>query len=143
LKTIKQLIGANSRIPVAVSPDDTVISALKVMADQGIGAVLAMEGDKLAGIFSERDYARKVVLVGRNSTDTKVREVMTDKVLYVTLEQTVDQAMAMMSEKRVRHLPVLDEHLKVLAMISVGDLVKDIISEQAFQIQQLERYIAG
>jgi len=143
MKKIRQLIGPTPRTPVTVSPDDTVLTALKVMAEHGIGAVLVMEGGKLAGIFSERDYARKVVLAGKNSTDTKVREIMTDKVFYVSPEQTVSESMAMMTDKRIRHMPVLDEQMQLLAVISLGDLVKEKISEQAFQIEQLERYIAG
>lgn len=143
MKKLRQLIGPTPRIPVAVSPDDTILTALKVMAEHGIGAVLVTEGGKLAGIFSERDYARKVVLAGKNSTDTRVREIMTEKVFYMSPEQTVSEAMAMMTDKHIRHMPILDEQMKVLAVISLGDLVKEKISEQAFQIEQLERYIAS
>lgn len=143
MKTLRQLIGSPPRPPIAVSPGDTVIDALKVMADKNIGAVIAMDGDKLAGIFSERDYARKVILRGKNSTDTKVAEIMTEKVFYASPDHTVDEAMALMTDKRIRHMPVLDAQMKVLAMISLGDLVRETISEQAFTIQQLERYIAS
>jgi CBS domain-containing protein len=142
MKTIKQLIGPSPRAPIAVAPQDTVLSALKVMADKNIGAVVVMDGDRLAGIFSERDYARKVILCGKNSTDTRVAEIMTEKVLYVPPEHTVDQVMALMTEKHIRHMPVLDARQNVLTVISLGDLVKETISDQAFQIQQLENYIA-
>jgi CBS domain-containing protein len=143
MKTIKQLIGTSPRTPVSVVPGDTVLAALKVMAEKGIGAVVVMEGDKLAGIFSERDYARKVILCGKSSTDTTVSEVMTDKVFYVSPEHTVDQVMALMTDKRIRHMPVLDAQQRMMAVVSLGDMVKETIAEQAFQIEQLERYIAG
>jgi CBS domain-containing protein len=143
MKNLRQLIGPTPRTPVAVSPGDTVLTALRVMAEHGIGAVLVTEGGKLTGIFSERDYARKVVLVGKNSTDTCVRDIMTEKVFYMSPEQSVSEAMAMMSDKHIRHMPILDEQMRVLAVVSQGDLVKEKISEQAFQIEQLERYIAS
>jgi len=143
MKTIKQLIGTSPRTPVSVAPVDTVLAALKIMAEKGIGAVLVMDGDRLAGIFSERDYARKVILCGKNSTDTKVSEIMTDKVFYVSSEHTVDQVMALMTDKHIRHMPVLDAQQRVLAVVSLGDMVKETIAEQAFKIEQLERYIAG
>lgn len=143
MKSIKQLSGNPPRAPISVAPTDTVIHALRIMAEQDIGAVVVMDGGQLIGIFSERDYARKVVLKGKNSTDTQVGEVMTEKVCYVSPELRVDEVMALMTEKRIRHVPVLDSQGNILAVISIGDLVKDTISEQAFQIQQLERYIAG
>jgi CBS domain-containing protein len=98
---------------------------------------------KLAGIFSERDYARKVILLGKSSKETMVREIMTEKVLYALPSQTTDQAMALMTDKHIRHLPVLDANQNVLGMVSIGDLVKETISQQAFLIKQLEQYIAG
>lgn len=143
MKTIKQLIGASPRPAVSVAQGDTVLAALKVMSEKDIGAVVVMEGGKLSGIFSERDYARKVILCGKNSTDTKVAEIMTEKVFYASPEHTVDQVMALMTEKRIRHMPVLDDQQKVLTVISLGDMVKETIAQQAFQIEQLERYIAG
>jgi len=143
MKTIKQLIGATPRVPVSVAPDDTVLTALKVMAEHGIGAVIVLDGSRVAGVFSERDYARKVVLCGKNSTDTRVSDVMADKVFYVSPENTVDQVMALMTDKHIRHMPVLDAQGKLLAMVSIGDMVKETIAEQAFTIEQLERYIAG
>jgi CBS domain-containing protein len=143
MKTLKQLLDQRPRTPIAVSPDDSVFSALELMARHDIGAVLAMEGERLAGIFSERDYARKVILLGKSSRETLVREIMTEKVLYARPDQTTDQAMALMSDKHIRHLPVLDGNQKLMGMVSIGDLVKETISEQAFLIQQLEQYIAG
>ncbi|MDP1525017.1 MAG: CBS domain-containing protein [Rhodocyclaceae bacterium] len=143
MKTIKQLIETSPRTPIGIAPGDTVLAALKLMAEKGIGAVVVMDGDKLAGIFSERDYARKVVLFGKNSTDTKVAEVMTEKVFYVSPEHTVEQVMALMTDKRIRHMPVLDAQQRVLSLVSLGDMVKETIAEQAFKIEQLERYIAG
>lgn len=143
MKTLKKLLEERSRAPISVSPDDSVFSALELMAKHDIGAVLAMRDGKLAGIFSERDYARKVTLLGKTSKETLVREIMTDKVLYALPEQTTDEAMALMTDKRIRHLPVLDANQRVVGMVSIGDLVKETISEQAFLIKQLEQYIAS
>ncbi|MDK9704894.1 MAG: CBS domain-containing protein [Sulfuritalea sp.] len=143
MKTMKQLLEERPRTPVAVSPDDSVFSALELMAKHEIGAVLVMNGGQLVGIFSERDYARKIILLGKASKDTQVREIMTEKVLYVLPHQTTDEAMALMTEKHIRHLPVLDSSQKLIGMVSIGDLVRETISEQAFLIKQLEQYIAG
>lgn len=144
MKTLKKLLEERpARAPLAVSPDDTVFSALELMAKHNIGAVLVMDDRQLAGIFSERDYARKIILVGKSSKDTMVREIMTEKVLYARPEQTIDEAMALMTEKHIRHLPVLDTDKRVIGMVSIGDVVKETISEQAFLIKQLEQYIAG
>lgn len=143
MKTLKQLLDQRPRAPLSVSPDDSVFSALELMAKHDIGAVLAMRDGRLAGIFSERDYARKVILLGKSSKEMKVQEIMTEKVLYALPEQTTDQAMALMTDKRIRHLPVLDANQGVIGMVSIGDLVKETISEQAFLIRQLEQYIAG
>jgi CBS domain-containing protein len=143
MKTMKQLLDQRPRAPITVSPDDSVFSALELMAKHDIGAVLVMQGGRLAGIFSERDYARKVILLGKSSKETLVREIMTEKVLYALPDQTTDQAMALMTEKRIRHLPVLDANQNVIGMVSIGDLVKETISEQAFLIKQLEQYIAS
>ena len=143
MKTLKKLLEEKPRVPVSVSPDDSVFSALELMAKHDIGAVLAMRDGQLAGIFSERDYARKVILLGRSSKEIKVREIMTEKVLYARPEQNTDEAMALMTEKHIRHLPVLDADKRVIGMVSIGDLVKETISQQAFLIQQLEQYIAS
>lgn len=112
------------------------------MADKGIGAVLVMEGEQISGIFTERDYARKVVLLGRSSGDTPVRDVMTSTVRFVHPSHTTDQCMAIMTENRLRHLPVVD-HGKVVGLVSIGDLVKNIISHQQFIIERMEHYITG
>jgi len=143
MKTLKQLLDQRPRKLVTVSPDDSVFSALELLARHDIGAVLAMRNGRLAGIFSERDYARKIILLGKSSKETLVREIMTEKVLYALPEQTVSQAMALMTEKHIRHLPVMDSMQVVIGMVSIGDLVKETISEQAFLIQQLEQYITG
>ncbi len=143
MKSLKQLLEGRPRAPLSVSPDDSVFSALELMAKHDIGAVLVMRGDSLAGIFSERDYARKIILLGKSSKETHVREIMTEKVLYAEPSMTTDQAMALMTDKHIRHLPVLDESQGVIGMVSIGDLVKETISEQAFLIKQLEQYIAS
>lgn len=143
MKTLKKLLEQNPRAPLSVSPEDSVFSALELMAKHDIGAVLAMRDGHLAGIFSERDYARKVILLGKSSKETLVREIMTEKVLYARPEQTTDEAMALMTDKHIRHLPVLDSNQRVTGMVSIGDLVKETISQQAFLIQQLEQYIAS
>jgi CBS domain-containing protein len=140
MRPIKQLLIGKSRSIISVVPDTTVYDALVILADKDIGALLVMDGDELLGIFSERDYARRVVLQGKTSRDTLVRDIMTPRVVCVKPEQTVDEAMAMMTEIRCRHLPVI-EHGKVVGVVSIGDLVKEIISEQEFLIQQLETYI--
>jgi CBS domain-containing protein len=123
-----------------VSPDDTVYQAITLLADKGVGAVMVMEGEKLVGIFSERDYTRKIALVGKNSKETKVSDIMTSPVLYVTPSHRTRQCMALMSEKNIRHLPVLDNG-KVVGMISIRDLMNDIIQDHEFTIAQLESYI--
>lgn len=143
MKTLKQLLGENPRTPIAVKPDDTVLVALEMMAKYNVGALLVMEDKHLAGIFSERDYARKIILHGKASNATAVKEIMTEKVFYAEPSQTVDQAMAMMTEKHIRHLPVLDANKQVVGVVSIGDLVKETIAEQAFVIKQLEHYIAS
>ena len=126
----------------SIGPTDTVLEALRRMGDKGIGALLVMENDAIVGIVTERDYARKIALMGRTSDKTLVRDVMTTSVLCVHSTQTSEQCMQLMTGKRLRHLPVVDDG-KLLGMISIGDLVKDIISEQKFIIEQLEHYITG
>jgi CBS domain-containing protein len=140
MKTVRQIIEGKTHKVLSISPDATVYDALKLMAERDVGALVVMDGDRLVGIFSERDYARKVILHGKASKDTYVREIMTEKVLCVRPEQTMDQCMALMTDKRVRHLPVLD-HKHVIGVISIGDVVKEVISEQQFMIEQLEQYI--
>ena len=119
-----------------------MFDAIKLMADKNIGALLVMEGEQVAGIITERDYARKVVLMSRSSKQTTVREIMTSAVMYVGPEQTSEECMVLMTENRLRHLPVIDAG-RLLGIISIGDLVKDIIAEQRFTIEQLEHYISG
>ena len=125
-----------------VRPDDTVLAALGVMAEHDIGAVLVLEGNELAGILTERDYARKVVLVGRASKDSPVRAIMTSNVVCVAPERSVEECMTLMTEQRIRHLPVV-RNGQVIGLISIGDLVKATIDEQEFTINQLKNYIAG
>ena len=126
-----------------IAPTALVFDALKLMADKGIGALLVTEGEAIAGIFTERDYARKIALMGRTSSVTQVRDVMTSAVRFVRPDQTSEQCMQIMGTGRMRHLPVVDANDKLVGMISIGDLVKDIISEQKFIIEQLEHYITG
>ncbi len=126
----------------SITPTASVFDALKLMADKNIGSLLVMEGAAIVGILTERDYARKIALMGRTSAHTLVHEVMTSAVMFVRPDQSSEQCMALMTENRLRHLPVLDGG-KLLGLISIGDLVKDIISEQKFIIAQLERYITG
>jgi len=140
MKTVQQLLEGKTHKLLSIAPDATVYDALKTMADKDVGALVVLDGERLAGIFSERDYARKIILFGKSSKETLVREIMTQKVLCVRPEQTVDQCMALMTDKRVRHLPVLD-HKKVIGVISIGDVVKEVISEQQYVISQLENYI--
>ncbi len=140
MKTVQQLLDSKRHKLVSVAPDDTVLDALKVMAEKEIGAVVVLDKDHLAGIFSERDYARKVILHGKASKDTPVKEIMTEKVVCVSPDQSIEQCMGLMTDKRVRHLPVL-EHKKVVGVISIGDVVKEMLSEKEFVIKQLESYI--
>ncbi len=142
MKRVDQVLREKGAEFWSVRPDATVFKALELMAKQNIGAVLVMEGDHLAGIFSERDYARKVVLEGKSSKDIPVKEIMTSKVVCVRPEQGIDECMALMTNKHVRHLPVIDGDL-VVGVISLGDVVKTKISEQEFTISQMEHYITG
>jgi len=143
MKTLRQILADKSGPLMSVSPDDPVFYALQVMSDANVGALLVLDGEQLVGIFSERDYARKVILFGKASKYTPVRAIMTDKVLYVTPDRTVDECMAIMTDKHIRHLPVLDDEGKVLGIVSIGDVVKETICEQQFIIQQMAKYITG
>jgi CBS domain-containing protein len=142
MKSVAQLLKVKGTTIHSISPGASVLECLTLFADKGIGAALVMEGDGLIGIFTERDYARKVALHGKSSKELKVRDVMTTDVLWVGPERTNEECMALMTEKRIRHLPVM-EGGKVIGIISIGDLVKDIIAEQQFVIEHLERYIMG
>ncbi len=127
---------------IGVSPDSSVFDALQILAERNIGAVLVLEDERLIGILSERDYARQVVLKGKASKDTPVREIMTTSVVCVHPEHTIEECMALMTDKRFRHLPVIaDDHL--LGILSIGDVVKALLNEQAFRIEQLESYISS
>ncbi|MDR0776126.1 MAG: CBS domain-containing protein [Azonexus sp.] len=143
MKTLKQLLADKLRPLAVVAPSDTVFHALAVMAEHDVGAVLVLDGEQLVGIFSERDYARRVILHGKASKDTAVRDVMSDRVAYVTYAATFEECMALMTEKHFRHLPVLNEDGSLAGVVSIGDMVKETISSQQFLIKELERYIVG
>jgi CBS domain-containing protein len=138
--TVRQLLTEKGSRVFSVAPDSTVFDAIRKMADENVGCLVVCEGDTPVGIVTERHYARNVVLRGRGSPTTKVREIMETDVLYARPEQTVEQCMAVMTDKRVRHLPVMDQG-KLVGLISIGDLVKAIISDQQFLIDQLVQYI--
>lgn len=140
MATVAQLLGQKPRGIFSVAPDAPVLEAIRSMAEHGVGALLVMQGDKLAGIVSERDYARKVILKGRSSSDTLVKQIMTVEVITVDPGQSAQQCMQIMTERRVRHLPVV-EGGRVLGMLSIGDLVRAVLAEQAQTIEQLENYI--
>jgi CBS domain-containing protein len=142
MTTVSQLLQAKGSDVWSVMPGTSVYDALALMAEKNIGALLVLDGDELAGIFSERDYARKVVLRGKSSKDTPVSQIMTSKVVCVRPDQSIEECMALMTDKRIRHLPVLEDN-RVTGVISVGDVVKAVISEQSFIIEQLENYITG
>jgi len=142
MKTVTQLLRAKGHEILSVSPEVPVFEALQMMADKNVGALLVVDGGRLVGIFSERDYARKVILKGKTSKETPVREIMSSHVLYVRPQQTIEECMALMTDKRVRHLPVFDDE-KLVGVISIGDVVKAIIAEQEFVIEQLQNYITG
>lgn len=140
--TVASMLRNKGHETYSVSADSTVFEALKVMADKGIGALIVMEEDKLVGIMSERDYARKVILLGKSSREAKVKEIMSDKVFIVNPHRTAEECMALMINKRIRHLPVI-ENDKLVGVISIGDVVKAVIDEKEFVIEQLEEYIVG
>ena len=142
MTTAHDIIRFKGKTVHAVRPDDTVLAALGVMAEHDIGAVLVVEGDELLGILSERDYARKVALLGRASRDSPVRLIMTANVVCVPPNRTVEECMGLMTERRCRHLPVV-ENGRVIGLVSIGDLVKAMIDEKEFTINQLKNYIAG
>ena len=140
MKTISQLLQAKGREIHSIAPDARVFDALKLMADKNVGALVVLENGRLAGIFSERDYARKVILLGKSSHDIPVRDIMTAKVITVHPGQAVEECMALMTEKRIRHLPVTEGE-RLIGVLSIGDLVKEVIAEQEQTIKQLESYI--
>lgn len=142
MRTVRQLLQAKAAEVFAIGPDAPVIEAIRLMADKRIGAVLVMEGAGLAGILSERDYARKIVLQGRSSADTPVRDIMTAQVISVGLGDSVERCMQIVTEQRIRHLPVIDAG-DVVGVVSIGDLVKAVIEDQRVELDQLQRYIAS
>ena len=142
MKTVSELLRAKPSRVVSVRPDQSVLEAIKVLAQENIGAAIVMNGPKIVGIFSERDYTRKVVLQGRSSDTTKVEEIMTPNVIVVGPRTKTRECMQLMTEKNIRHLPVVDEG-RVVGMVSIRDIVSDIIADQDFTIEQLEHYISG
>ena len=142
MRSVRHLLEAKAPEVFAIGPDAPVIDAIRLMAEKHIGALLVIEGGRLAGIVSERDYARKIVLQGRSSASTPVREIMTADVLCVGLDDTADHCMQMVTNKRIRHLPVVANG-EVLGVVSIGDLVKAVIEDQRVELDQLQRYIAS
>jgi len=142
MRTVQQLLDDKGQDIQSVHPDDSVFDAIQKLATANIGSLIVIEDDRPVGIFTERDYARNVILKGKSSPTTQIREVMTTRVIYVQPEQTVEECMAIMTDKHIRHLPVLRDE-KLIGMISIGDLVKSIIADQKFTIEQLEQFIHG
>jgi CBS domain-containing protein len=140
--TVRDILDRKGREVCSVAPDDTVYTALELMSERRIGALMVMERGRLVGVVSERDYARKVVLAGKNSRETSVRAIMTSKVYYVSASHRIEECMALMTDKSVRHLPVMDGE-RLDGVVSIGDVVKSVISHQEFIIEQLEHFIAG
>ena len=141
MRKVRHLLEAKAPEVFAIGPDAPVIDAIRLMAEKGIGAVVVMQSGRLAGILSERDYARKIVLQGRASHDTPVSDIMTAKVVTVRLDDTIDHCMQLVTDRRIRHLPVLERDA-VLGVVSIGDLVRAVIEDQQVEIDQLQRYIA-
>jgi CBS domain-containing protein len=140
MTTVRHLLDGKGRALFTIEPEDPVLEAIRMMADHHVGALLVMRGTELAGIVSERDYARKVVLLGRSSAETPVWQIMSSPVVTVSLDNSVQDCMRLMTERRIRHLPVLDGG-RIVGMISIGDLVKAVIEEQQQTIEQLQSYI--
>jgi len=139
---VRHLLDGKGRAIYSVEPDDPVLKAIRLMAEHHVGALLVMQGAELRGIVSERDYARKVILRGRSSSETPVSEIMSSPVHTVSPETTLEECMRLVTDRRVRHLPVVDKG-RVVGVVSIGDLVKAVIDEQAEELEQLQRYIAG
>ena len=140
MATVSSLLRHKGRLVYSISPDAPVLDAIKEMAEHGVGALLVMEGEKLLGMVSERDYARKVILKGRSSSETKVSQIMSSPVLTVHPEESANECMRIMTDNRVRHLPVIDGE-RVVGVLSIGDLVRAVVEEQQQTIEQLEHYI--
>ena len=142
MKLIKHLLDRKGRDIISVKPEISVLDAIRLMAEEGIGSLVVMEDQELLGIMSERDYARKVIIKGRSSESTAVSEIMTANVFTTSSSETVNDCMSVMTEKKIRHLPVVEDNV-VIGMISIGDLVEAIIADQQEEIEQLEHYISG
>lgn len=142
MKLVQHLLDAKGREIISIVQDASVLDAIKLMADRAVGSLLVMDGDDLKGIVTERDYARKVIVKGRSSESTAVADIMTTEIVTASIDQTVNDCMTLMTQRRIRHLPVVDAG-KVAGMISIGDLVQAIISDQQEEIEQLEQYISG
>ncbi len=142
MKLVKNILNTKGSDIFHATPDDSVLNAIKMMAEKGVGALLVMDEGKLVGILSERDYARKIILKGKSSRETAIRDIMTENVVCAEPHHTVEQCMELMTEKRIRHLPVVEAE-NVVGVLSIGDLVKAIIEEQKFTIEQLEQYITA
>jgi len=142
MSTVKDILSKKENKVYTFSPEKTVFEALKIMSNKDIGALIITEENTIIGVFSERDYARKVILKGKSSKELKVSDIMTTDVLFVTPKNTVEECMALMTEKRIRHLPVL-ENKKLIGLVSIGDIVKQVISDHKFTIKELEKYISG
>jgi CBS domain-containing protein len=142
MKTVKDLLKEKGSEVWSIGPDALVYDAIKLMAEKNVGALVVKDGEHLIGVISERDYARKIILAGRRSRETPVRDAMTSRVLFAAPSETVEECMAVMTAKHFRHLPVV-ENDQLLGLISMGDMVKSVIAEQQFTIQQLEHYITG
>ncbi len=142
MEIVSDILKEKGHEVLSVTPETSVFEALKLMADKNVGSLLVLKNDELIGLFSERDYARKVILKGKSSKETPVNEIMSSRVVYVRPSQTIEECMALMTVKRVRHLPVFKDK-QLVGLISIGDVVKAIISEHEFLIHQLENYITG
>jgi CBS domain-containing protein len=142
MKTVKDILDTKGRHVLSLDPGATVYDGLKLMAEKEIGALLVMEGDRVLGIMSERDYARKVILLGKSSRELTLADIMTHEVVCVREEQNVEECMALMTGRRFRHLPVIENN-KVVGVISIGDVVRAIIEDKQYMIEQLENYITG
>jgi CBS domain-containing protein len=142
MKLVKHLLDTKGGDVISITPEASVFDAIKLMADRAVGSLLVMQGEELIGIVTERDYARKVILLGRSSETTMVEKIMSTEIIAASVEQTVQECMSLMTEKRIRHLPVVAGD-RVIGLISIGDLVQAIISDQQQAIEQLENYISG
>ena len=142
MSTVEQFLDLNSRKIWSLKPENRVIDSLFLMAEKNISCILIMNQEHLAGIFSERDYARKVVIKGKNSTETLLKEVMTDKLITISPKTGLDECMQLMTDHRIRHLPIVDSN-KVVGLISIGDVVSEMLVQQKVQIDELQRYISG